>query len=558
MEGTELEGKKGIYQLTESLGAGGFGQAWRATVANVKSTGRWLVDPGPQKGATVVVKWPNLQDQYSAAENAAFLQDVNRTINSELSALKRLADLSCVARIYDMGLLGVTLDDDSPQGAIFLVEEYLPGERLDEHLTGKFGDSTLAFSGIGDSDRFLDYAIRLASAVRDIHHRGVIHGDIWERNIVSAPTGELRLFDFGAAAIRDTAFLRPDSLAARRSDSRVAPERRRGERHGRRSDIYSLGGLFFYMATGQDPPQPIADNDDLKSTVVMLINSLNPSLLSSNCSIADIIARCLRYDKDQRTRDADSLLNELRLFGFVETQGRGEGSKTRDCVGCLLDGRLSPDSLFARMLRMDGAYLESRADDMKRGILEISGDHEVLVIGMSAYLSVLRRGDRFICRTTPRFWTPKNMGISGRFLSMLRLVAQKGVIVRHLMLVCEQDRDDPVTRRILTEHAAVARQLGSTDSNLGFYCRTVSGDERRRLVKETDWETSYEVSEDEVKAVQPVFDRDNVLRTLRFVREKPTTAARRIAAMDADLIGAATVDVWLREGAESLPTRNRE
>ncbi len=552
MEGKMCRGNKAAYQIETLLGSGGFGQAWKATVTNVEKANNWLVEPGPTQGTPIVIKWANLQKQYSAAENRVFLQDVNSAINSELSVLKLLTGLTCVARVYDYGHIDLELSDGSPQAAIFLIEELLVGTRFDEYLLEKFGGGVgedRTFTGIEDSSTFLEHAIRLATAVREIHHRGVIHGDIWQENImVMVGSGELRFFDLGASAIRDTAFLRPDTLARQRSDKFCAPERRLGERHGRRSDIYSLGGLFYFMATGKLPPPAIADIDELKNTIVSDIEGSNRRLLVSNCGIADVIARCMRYNKDQRIRDADALLNELRLFSFSDSHGGDQDQADRDCLACLLDKGNRIDSLFARMLKMDAARLESRADDMKRGILEVSGDHEDLVIGMSTYLSVLDKQDSFLARTTPRFWKTENMGINGRFLSMIKLMAQRGTKVKHLMLVCESDRTDPEHRRILEAHLATMKHVGnSIKGELKFLCKVVSADIRQSVIREKHWECCYAISQNVVKALQPVYDSNEILRTVRFVRQEPATSERIINDMEKELSEAIPLASWLRE-----------
>lgn len=549
MKGSICQGNCGSYQLNTRLGSGGFGQTWEATITDVKKSNGWLVKSRPRQGDRVVIKWANLQERYSPAENRAFLQDVNSAINSELSALSRLAGLRCVARVYDYGLIDLTLGDGSPQGAIFLVEEFLDGKRFDTHLLETFGrvaGEVRTFDGIEDPGPFLNLATSLAAAVREIHHLGVIHGDIWQENIMVMDSDELRFFDLGASAVRDTAFLRPDTLARQRSDTYCAPERRRGERHGRRSDIYSLGGLFYFMATGKHPPDPIPDIDQLKNTIVATMNASNPHLLISNCGIADIIARCLRYNKDQRIRDADALLGELRLFSFSDLLG-SDRDASQDCVKCLLGEGKTTDSLFSRMLKMDAARLKSRADGMRRGILEVSGDHEDLVLGMSAYLSVLNEQDAFLARTTPRFWKTENMGINGRFLSMVTILAQRGIKVKHLMLVCESDRTDPEHRRILEAHLAAMRQVGtSIKGELQFRCKVVSADDRERLTRETRWECCYAISKNEIKVLQPVYDRTDILRTVRFVRQEPITSEQVLRNMEKELFEAISLASWLR------------
>jgi len=549
MERKELRGNKASYQIQTRLGVGGFGQTWKATIISIEESDHWLVEPGPPQDSLVVVKWANLRPQYSADENRRFLQDVNSAINSELAALNLLGSLKCVARVYDYGHINLTLSDGSPQAAIFLVEEFLDGTRFDNHLMINFGFDLVdacTFTGIGDSDIFLWYAAMLSNAIRDIHHRGVIHGDIWPENIMVMGQDDLRFFDLGASAFRDTSFLRPQFLDKQRSDSYCAPERRLGERHGRRSDIYSLGGLFYYMATGKEPPAPIPDIDQLKNSVVSGIESANRQLFISNCGVADVIARCLRYNKDQRIRDADALLNELRLFSFPDSRGNAQDHTVQDCVNCLLRKDPSVDDLFSRMLMMDAAKLKSRADDMNRGILEVSGDHEDLVLGMSTYLSILDDGDTFLAKTTPKFWKTENMGINGRFLSMVKLVAQRGTTVKQLMLVSDSDRSDLENRRILEAHLVAIKQVRTvTKERLQFLCKVVSSDERQRVSRETRWECSYAISRVSVKVLQPIYDRNGILRTIRLVRQEQPTRTQILEDFEKELSKAIPLEDWL-------------
>lgn len=549
--------QKARYQLIEPLGEGVFGQACAAKIVRIHKTGNWLIDSKPRRTDKVVIKFANIQKEFSPSENQAFLKDVNDTINSDHSALQKLAGLSCVARIYDIGMIKVKLSNHLICETIFLVEEFLQGTRFDDYLLLKFGKSDNAshvFSGISDQQEFFDYALRLTYSLREIHHRGIIHGDIWQKNIMVMDDGSFEFIDFGASAFRDNLFLRADRLARRRNDAAVAPERRLGDRHGRRSDIYSMGYLFYFMCTGQHAPQDIPDIDELKDTIVAGIEKHNPKLLEENPGIADIIARCRRHNKDSRTRDADALLNELRLFSFADHKSRCATDPAQRCVKHLLckskEGKISIGPLFPNMLRMDAARLRSRAEDMKRGVLELSGDHEELVMGMSTYLSLLGEKDTLLARLTPRFWSERNMGVNGRFLSMVKLVAQRGANLKHLLLVCDGDRDDMDIRRMLEEHLRVANQLSkSGHGGFHFHCKPVTAEQRTRFIKERDWEHCLAISEDTVMAVRPVYDNKDILRTVRFVKvasDSKTTAERHKKEMEIELDTAPSLESWLR------------
>jgi hypothetical protein len=255
----------------------------------------------------------------------------------------------------------------------------------------------------------------------------------------------------------------------------------------------------------------------------------------------------MRYNKDQRIRDADALLNELRLFSFSDSYEGVQSQSFQKCVACLLGEGTRVDSLFSRMLKVDVARLQSRADDMRRGTIEVSGNHEDLVLGMSAYLSVLGEEDCFLARTTPRFWKTENMGINGRFLSMVKLVVQRGARVEQLMLVCDSDRTEPEQRRMLEAHLIAMKQMESSiNGSLQFFCKPVSADDRQRVIRERRWECCYTISKNEIKALQPVYDTNDTLRTVRFIRQEPVTSSRLLQDMEKEVSKGIPLMNWLQ------------
>src|SRR6202030_988274 len=64
----------------------------------------------------------------------------------------------------------------------------------------------------------------------------------------------------------------------------------------------------------EDPPTPYEDIEALKQQVEMTIRTNNPALLATNCSAADIIARCLRYSHRGRVESAAKLLRDINTF----------------------------------------------------------------------------------------------------------------------------------------------------------------------------------------------------------------------------------------------------
>src|SRR5205807_897467 len=147
----------------------------------------------------------------------------------------------------------------------------------------------------------------LADAVQQVHWKKVIHGDIWPENILVRENGEPVLIDFGQAAFRDAAA--SIVKVSGRNIRYIAPEEKRTVG----GDVYSLGGVLFYLATGEDPPEVVknvrADVGALTVTVLdrIRLRNKNKSLYQENRGAADIIARCLCMS-DERYGDVHTVI----------------------------------------------------------------------------------------------------------------------------------------------------------------------------------------------------------------------------------------------------------
>jgi serine/threonine protein kinase len=107
-------------------------------------------------------------------------------------------------------------------------------------------------SGI-DETRALDYLLQIASALSAIHSRGVLHRDLKPANIMLRKDGSLALIDFGLAKRARLASAVTDEGEIFGTPYYMSPEQGHGNRVDERSDIYSLGVIFYEMLTGLKP-----------------------------------------------------------------------------------------------------------------------------------------------------------------------------------------------------------------------------------------------------------------------------------------------------------------
>jgi predicted ATPase len=147
-----------------------------------------------------------------------------------------------IVTIYEIG--------DADVGR-FIVLEYVKGRTLRNVIGGPHGLHTLVPVGR-----------QLASALRVAHDAGIVHRDVKPENIMVRDDGYAKVLDFGLArlSVRE---ISTDSTAATAIQTRpgtligtvayMSPEQIKAEGAGTASDIYSLGVIFYELATGRRP-----------------------------------------------------------------------------------------------------------------------------------------------------------------------------------------------------------------------------------------------------------------------------------------------------------------
>jgi serine/threonine-protein kinase len=128
-------------------------------------------------------------------------------------------------------------------GTMFIVMEYVRGVDLYDLLDRTHG-LPVEISCI--------IALQVARALNHAHFRGIIHRDIKPANIMLSHQGEVKLMDFGIAHADSLSDL-TETGTGLGTPSYMSPEQILGEKLDGRSDVWSLGVVFYQMLTGRKP-----------------------------------------------------------------------------------------------------------------------------------------------------------------------------------------------------------------------------------------------------------------------------------------------------------------
>lgn len=198
----------------------------------------------------------------------------------------------------------------------FIVMQYVEGETLSklsrhgEHLTG---DEPVK------ENQWLSISEQITSAIALAHEHGIIHRDVKSGNIMITPGGQVKVLDFGLAKIIKQSNSSDESLSLISQKGLVigtvaymSPEQLRGENLDFRTDIFSLGTVFYELAAGK---HPFLENSNAETISAILTKQPEPITMPQNGNSAQldrVIRKCLEKNKEQRYQSTVELILELQ------------------------------------------------------------------------------------------------------------------------------------------------------------------------------------------------------------------------------------------------------
>ncbi|MFI6375489.1 serine/threonine-protein kinase [Streptomyces sp. NPDC050546] len=247
----------GAYRLLARLGAGGMGQVYLAR---------------SERGRTVAVKL--------VREELAAQEEFRERFRQEVRAARRVGG----------HWTAPVLDADTEAAVPWVATGYVAGPSLQQvvgHDHGALPERTVRILAAG-----------LAHALKDIHAAGIVHRDLKPSNVLVTIDGP-RVIDFGIAraleTVTDGGLTRTGALVG--SPGFMAPEQVRGDRITPACDVFCLGSVLAYAATGA---LPFGTANSGVHALMFRIAQEEPDLTGVPEGIADLVRDCLRKDPAAR------------------------------------------------------------------------------------------------------------------------------------------------------------------------------------------------------------------------------------------------------------------
>ena len=268
----EFPASLGRYRITGKLGSGGFGVVYKGYDDDLRRE--------------VAIKVPH-RERIATPEDA-------ETYLAEARILASL-DHPHIVPVHDLGRV--------EDGLCFVVAKFIEGTDLAQKLK----DTRLSF---GES---AELAATIADALHHAHKRGLVHRDVKPANILLDTEGRPYLADFGLA-LKEEDYGKGGGI--RGTPAYMSPEQASGEGHrvDGRSDVFSLGSVFYELLTGRRPFRGNTPTD-----IIIQISSDEPR---PPRQVADAIPmelericlKALAKKASERYTTAKDLADDLRHF----------------------------------------------------------------------------------------------------------------------------------------------------------------------------------------------------------------------------------------------------
>jgi len=221
-------------------------------------------------------------------------------LNNDRQATKRFRREAITASNIDHTNVGTIYSvEETSLGHPFISMTYYEGETLENKL----------IKGKLPLKQSLNIIHQTIQGLEAAHQKNIVHRDIKPANIILLPSGVIKILDFGLAKVCDDQLtksgIKMGTLAY------MSPEHIRGKPLDVKSDIWSLGVLFYELLSGQRPFTGLSDESLMYS---VLNDEIDFSRIDAPLSIKKIIQNCLQRKINRRYQSIKELSIDLDVI----------------------------------------------------------------------------------------------------------------------------------------------------------------------------------------------------------------------------------------------------
>jgi serine/threonine protein kinase/tetratricopeptide (TPR) repeat protein len=221
--------------------------------------------------------------------------DVLHRFKQELILARKVTHRN-VIRIFDLG---------EADGVKFITMDYIEGRDLKSLIRerGKFGPKEAK-----------QIIVQVCNALEVAHAEGVIHRDLKPQNIMVDEQGKVSVMDFGIARSMELGGGMTQTGALIGTPEYMSPEQAKGEHLDARSDLFSLGVVFYELLTGNSPYKA----DTAMATLWKRTHEsarppieLEPEIPRA---VSDMVVKCLEIDRERRYQSVAEFARDLEAW----------------------------------------------------------------------------------------------------------------------------------------------------------------------------------------------------------------------------------------------------
>ena len=192
---------------------------------------------------------------------------------------------------------------------------------LEQGFTNKYGFIAMEFFGRGNLKQRIEHGVpmddainclrHIACGLRAIHEVGIVHRDLKPANVMFRDDDSLALADFGISKRMSEGFELTRAGTVIGTPHYLSPEQAEGLQADERSDLYSLGVIFYEMLTGQKPYH----GDTVSALIFQHLHAPIPKLPMEFHNLQPVLSKLMAKNPKDRFQSTEELLQTLDNMG---------------------------------------------------------------------------------------------------------------------------------------------------------------------------------------------------------------------------------------------------